>query len=102
MINTPRFAFETVAREYEETPSDENLEGGVMISQLALRSLLLPNADVALPQSFNFRGCVRCHKLLPPVRHEFNQGPGDCQARCSENEGVLCLITGKANRGDKD
>ena len=43
VINTPRFAFETVARDYEETPSDENLEGGVLISQLALRSLLLPN-----------------------------------------------------------
>lgn len=45
VINTPRFAYETVFQAYEESEQtpDENLEGSVIISQLALRSLLLPN-----------------------------------------------------------
>ena len=43
VINTPRFAYETVARTLEEAGPDENLDGAVLISQLALRSMLLPN-----------------------------------------------------------
>ncbi len=43
VINTPRFAYEAVFREYEETPPDEGLQGSTIASQLALRSLLLPN-----------------------------------------------------------
>ena len=43
VINTPRFAYEAVAREINETPADEELNGPMVVSQLAFRSVLLPN-----------------------------------------------------------
>lgn len=45
VINTPRFAYETVFQAYEEAEEspDKELEGSVVMSQLAMRSLLLPN-----------------------------------------------------------
>ena len=43
VINTPRFAYEAMARQIDATPADEVLDGTVVVSQLAFRSVLLPN-----------------------------------------------------------